>query len=157
MEVADFLTKPYTCRSAIRFSHCDPAGYVFFARFFDMLQATTEDWLTQRLGINFAEMIMERHLGNPTAHTECQFIKPCVLGEYLDISLILEKIGNTSFTVRYIGYVAGEVRLRARSVQIMIETRTGRPVPFESEFLARLEEYKEQVIAPDDTGPEKRG
>ncbi len=157
MEVADFMTKPFTCRSAIRFTHTDPAGYVFFARFFDMLQATTEDWLTQRLGINFAEMILERHLGNPTAHTECQFIKPCVLGEYLDISLILEKIGTTSFTVRYIGCVAGEVRLRARSVQIMIETKTGRPVPFDDDFRGRLTDYMEQVTPPDDIGPEKRG
>ncbi len=157
MEDADFLAKPFTCRSAIRFTHTDPAGYVFFPRFFEMLQATTEDWLTQRLGINFAEMILDRHLGNPTVHTECQFIKPCILGEYLDISLILEKIGTTSFTVRYIGCVAGEVRLRARSVQIMIETKTGRPVPFEDDFRRRLTEYMEQVIPPDDIGPEKRG
>ena len=64
MEATHSPTKPFTCRSVIRFTHTDPAGYVFFPRFFDMLQATTEDWLTQRLGINFAEMILEHQPGN---------------------------------------------------------------------------------------------
>lgn len=157
MDTKEIMAKPFMLRSPIRFSHTDPAGYVFFARFFDMLQATTEDWLTKRLGIRFADMILERHLGNPTAHTECQFIKPCLLGEYLDIALILEKVGSSSFTIRYIGSVAGEVRLRARSVQIIIDTHSGRPVPIDDDFRARLMTYMEQVVPPDGLGPEKRG
>ena len=33
---------PFSLRIPIRFSHCDPAGYVFFPRFFEMLQAVVE-------------------------------------------------------------------------------------------------------------------
>ena len=50
------------------------------------------------LGINFAEMIMVQQVGQPTAHTECQFIKPCVLGDRLDIAIILDshQFGSSS-------------------------------------------------------------
>jgi len=33
---------PFSLRIPIRFSHCDPAGYVFFPRFFEMIQAVSD-------------------------------------------------------------------------------------------------------------------
>ena len=41
----------------VRFGHCDPAGIVFFPRYFEMLNELVEDWFAQALGLPFAVLI----------------------------------------------------------------------------------------------------
>jgi len=147
---------PFSLRIPIRFSHCDPAGYVFFPRFFEMLQAVCEDWFTEQLGLNFSEMIIQHRLGQPTAYTECQFIKPCLLGENLDLAIILDKYGTSSLHLRFIGTIDGEIRLCARSVQVVINLETGRPVPIHGELRERLQAYMDNVEVASDIEPQRR-
>ena len=147
---------PFSLRIPIRFSHCDPAGYVFFPRFFEMLQAVCEDWFTEQLGQNFSEMIIQQKIGQPTAYTECQFIKPCLLGENLDLAIILDKYGTSSLHLRFIGTVDGEIRLCARSVQVVISLKDGRPVPIPDQLRQRLQAYMDSVEVASDIEPQRR-
>ena len=149
--------EPFCYQIPIRFTHTDPAGYVFFPRYFDMIQAVSEEWFQNCLSIDFAEMIMVQQLGQPTAHTECQFIKPCVLGERLDIAIILDKFGTSSLHLRFIGTVNGEVRMRARSVQVLLDMKLGKTTPLSDEMRAHLHAYKNNVVPPDNIQPQRRG
>ncbi len=133
----------YTVRKVVRFTHTDPAGYVFFPRYFEMLQATVEDWFTHALKVSYADFILARNLGLPTAKIECVFERPCRLGEIIDLSVTLERIGTSSIEVEFRGAVAGEERLRARSVLVVISMDDGRPRPIDKELRARLNAYKE--------------
>ena len=45
----------FTRTVPIRFSHCDPAGIVYFPHYFDMFNGLVEDWYTEQLGVNYAE------------------------------------------------------------------------------------------------------
>ena len=135
------MDRPYVHRSPVRFTHTDPAGYVFFPRFFEMFQAAVEDWFTHCLGLNYAEQILRHGVGFPTAHTECDFLHPCRLGEVLELRLVLEAVGRTSLTLRFDGSVLGEARLRARSVLVAIEMQQGRPQPLGVELRERLQVY----------------
>lgn len=125
----------------VRFTHTDPAGYVFFPRFFEMFQAAVEDWFTHCLGLNYAEQILTHGVGFPTAHTECDFKRPCRLGEVLELTVVLEKLGRSSFTLRFDGHVGGELRLTARSVLVAIEMVHGRPRSIGAQLRERLERY----------------
>ncbi|NOY12577.1 MAG: acyl-CoA thioesterase [Deltaproteobacteria bacterium] len=136
--------KPYTYSSRIRFTHTDPAGYVFFPRFFEKFQAAVEDWFNLELAVDYAGLVLNRGLGLPTAHTECTFIKPCLLGEMLDLSLRLIRVGNTSLTVEFIGSVAGKQRLRARSILVFIRLKDGTPVPIPADLRGKFEDYQAQ-------------
>lgn len=149
-------SQPFALRFPIRFTHTDPAGYVFFPRYFDMFQAVSEDWFTYRLGVRFSDMIMVQQVGQPTAFVECQFIKPCVLGDMLDMAIILEKFGASSLDLRYVGTVEGEVRLCARSVQVLISFKGGKPVPFSDGLREKLSAYQRDVVAPDAPLPARR-
>lgn len=135
---------PYIHSSRIRFTHTDPAGYVFFPRFFEKFQGAIEDWFNFELGVDYAGLVLDRGLGLPTAHTECTFSKPCLLGEMLDLAILLNKIGTTSITVEFIGSVAGDQRLLARSVLVFISLRDGRPVAMPDELRSRLERYQDR-------------
>ncbi len=126
----------------MRFTHTDPAGYVFFPRFFEKFQAAVEDWFTMELGVDYAGLILKQGLGLPTAHTECTFLKPCLLGEVLDMTVLLKKIGTTSITIGFIGSVSGELRLRAESVLVCINMKDGRPATIPEELRNKFEIYK---------------
>ena len=131
----------YVHRELVRFTHTDPAGYVFFPRFFEMFQAAVEDWFTDCLGIPYAARIMTTNTGFPTAHIECDFLHPCRLGDVIEFELVLEAVGRTSYRLRFDGRVEGELRLRARSVIVAIEMGEGRPQPLTPDLRERMEAY----------------
>ena len=135
------MAKIHKYIAPVRFTHTDPAGFVFFPRFFEMFQACVEDWFNVGLGVDYAEQILEHGIGLPTAHTECDFAKPCRLGEKLEISLSVEKVGNSSIAVTFTGRVAGEKRLFAKSVLVAISITDGRPIPISKELREKLLEY----------------
>lgn len=137
--------KPYTYSSRIRFTHTDPAGYVFFPRYFDKFQAAVEDWFSFELQFDYVGLLFNQGIGLPTAHTECNFLKPCLLGEILDLKVVLKEIGKTSITVAFTGSVASEQRLQGGSVLVFIDLKDGRPVVIPAELRARLEIYQNEI------------
>ncbi|MCP4294551.1 MAG: acyl-CoA thioesterase [Proteobacteria bacterium] len=137
----------FIARMLVRFTHTDPAGYVFFPRYFEMFQATVEDWFNSELKVNYANMFSSKY-GFPTAKTECQFMKPCRLGESLDMEVVLDKIGTSSITLTFKGSVGGEERLEATSVLVAIELKYGRPIAIDNELRSRMEAYQQGVIIP---------
>jgi len=139
---------PFTYQTTVRFSHTDPSGTVYFPRFFEFVQAAAEDWFTIGLGIPFADMVRERNMGQPTAHLECDFTAPSYLGDVLEISVYLVKIGTASFELNFIGQAGGALRFRARSVQVMVSFEDGRPIPLPADIRAAMEAYLAAVDAP---------
>lgn len=136
------IRTPFTLQTVVRFTHTDPAGYVFFPRYFEMLQAVVEDWFTHALGIRYAEFILKRRLGTPTARTECTFLSPCHLGEHLDLTVYLEHVGSSSIRLRFVGTVAGERRLEAVSTLVVIGLDDGRPRRIDEDLRTRLDVYR---------------
>jgi len=132
----------FVFKSPVRFTHTDPAGFVFFPRFFEKFQAAVEDWFTHGLGVNYAKLVIDHNIGFPTANTECTFKKPCRLGELLELTILLRKLGNTSMTVEFVGHVGGEERLRAKSVLVAIDLDNGRPCSLSDSLREKLKAYE---------------
>jgi 4-hydroxybenzoyl-CoA thioesterase len=137
---------PFTLRLPIRFTHTDPAGIVFFPRFFEMIQASVEDWFTHGLGVTFSKFVADG-FGTPTARVECDFLKPCFLGDFLDIAVTLERLGRKSMELSFVGTVEGEERLRARSVLVLFSLVERKTLRIEGDLRARLEHYRDHGIA----------
>ena len=55
----------FTRTVPIRFSHCDPAGIVYFPHYFDMFNGLIEDWYTEQLGVDYAKLILNDRYGFP--------------------------------------------------------------------------------------------
>ena len=58
---------------AIRFSHCDPAGIVFYPQYLVLFNHLVEDWFTEGLGVDYARMLGARRIGLPIVRLECDF------------------------------------------------------------------------------------
>ncbi len=118
----------FTRTVPIRFSHCDPAGIVYFPHYFDMFNGLIEDWYTEQLGVDYAKLILNDRYGFPFVHIETDFKRPSRMGEQLDLTLLLLKIGLSSLSVLIVGHLAGVERLRARLITAMLSLETQQKV-----------------------------
>ena len=63
-----------------------------------------------------AKLILNDRYGFPFVHIETDFKRPSRMGEHLDLTLLLMKIGLSSLNVVIVGHLAGVERLRARLI-----------------------------------------
>jgi 4-hydroxybenzoyl-CoA thioesterase len=131
----------FTRTVPIRFSHCDPAGIVYFPHYFDMFNGLIEDWYTEQLGVEYAKLILDDRHGFPFVHIETDFKIPSRMGEHLDLTLLLERIGRSSLSVIIIGHLAGIERLRARLTTAMTSLETQRSIELPRDLRDRFEAY----------------
>ncbi|MEX0731259.1 MAG: thioesterase family protein [Aquisalimonadaceae bacterium] len=135
--------RPYRKRIRIRFAHTDPAGIVFFPRYFEMIQTATEDWFNEALDIDYANYVLNDGNGLPTVHTECQFMRPCRLGEVLEMEVRVTRLGGASLELAFFGLVDEELRMRGRSVLVQTDLQASKPVRFTGRLRSLLEGYRE--------------
>jgi 4-hydroxybenzoyl-CoA thioesterase len=80
---------------------CDPAGIVYFPRFFEIFHGSMETWFHDHLGVPYRDVIVGRKLGFPSVHTEADFAAPSAFGDTLLVEQRVEKLGRTSITFVY--------------------------------------------------------
>jgi 4-hydroxybenzoyl-CoA thioesterase len=82
----------------IEFNHCDPAGIVFFPRFYEMVSSVCENFYKDVADYPYATM-MAAGQGVPTVRVETDFHAPARLGDVLDFRLEVVRLGRSSITV----------------------------------------------------------
>lgn len=125
----------------IRFSHCDPAGIVYFPHYFDMFNGLIEDWYSKELDVDYTHLIMDSQYGFPFVHIECDFKVPSRMGECLDLTLLVQRIGRSSLGFVIVGHLDGVERLRARMVTAMMSLTTRKSVPLPAALREKVEAY----------------
>jgi 4-hydroxybenzoyl-CoA thioesterase len=138
-----FVAPPgaFTRTVQIRFSHCDPAGIVYFPHYFNMFNGLIEDWYTEELKVNYAELILHDQHGFPFVHIETDFKIPSRMGDRLDLTLLIEKIGRSSLTLVIVGHREGVERLRARTITAMMSLSSRRSVELPEALRKAFEAY----------------
>lgn len=132
----------------VHFSHCDPAGMVFFPQYFVMLNNLVETWFTQGLGINYAALISTRRIGLPTVSLQSEFIAPSRMGETLDFELQVARLGQKSFTLAVMGRGGAEVRLRLKQVLVTTALDGDHAISIPPDVRAALARYQFPTGAP---------
>ena len=132
----------FTRSVPIRFSHCDPAGIVYFPHYFNMFNGLIEDWYTEELGYNYAEIIMGSQFGFPFVRIECDFKVPSRMGDVIDLTLLVEHVGRSSLGIAIVCHRDGVERLRARMVTAMMSITTRKPEPLPQPLREAIEDYR---------------
>lgn len=127
----------------IRFSHCDPAGIVYFVNYFDMVNAVVEDWFAQALQSPFQDLVLTRRVGFPIVNTRCEFYHPCALGDRLVMELSLTHLGRSSIEYRVRGRVGDQQKLEARHKVAMVSLDTLRAMAVPDDLRERMAPYLE--------------
>ncbi|MGH6725933.1 MAG: acyl-CoA thioesterase [Pseudolabrys sp.] len=135
----------FTRGVTVRFSHCDPAGIVYFPHYFDMFNGLIEDWYGQELGYDYAELIMGSKFGFPFVHLDCDFKIPSRMGDIIELTLLVERIGRSSLGIAIVCHHGGMERLRAHMVTAMMSLETRQPVPLAPALRAKIETYQRKT------------
>lgn len=122
----------------IRFAHCDPAGIVFFPQYLVLTNALVEDWFTDGLGIDYADVIGNRRVGLPIVKLDCEFSRPSRMGETISLALSLIHIGSRSIRIRITGRGSDGVRFAATQVLVTTSLEAGASIEIPNDIRAAL-------------------
>jgi 4-hydroxybenzoyl-CoA thioesterase len=124
----------------VLFRHCDPAGIVFYPRYFEMLNDCMEAWFGQRLGWAWSGLHGPDGMAVPTVAVEVHFSAPSRHGDLLVLTLEVVKVGRTSVGLKVVARCGDEVRLTAAQTLVCIAKETGRPVAWPEGIRRKMEE-----------------
>lgn len=128
----------------VLFKHCDPAGIVFFPRYFEMMNDCVEFFFAECLNMPFE--VLHRVGGVPTAHIETRFVRPSRHGDRLVFRLDILQIGRSSARYRMKAHAEGELRFETEATLVHIDTN-GRSAPWPEALRLGLAKYE---VAQDD-------
>lgn len=121
----------------VEFNHCDPAGIVFYPRYFEMVNSVIENFFADRLGRTFAQITLRDKGGVPTVRINADFRSPSHLGDILAFTLKVEHIGRTSAELLLTASVDALVKIDVHLTLVWI-TPEGRAVPWPEDLHAAL-------------------
>ncbi|MHA3914606.1 acyl-CoA thioesterase [Halovulum sp. GXIMD14793] len=108
----------------VLFKHCDPAGIVFYPRYFEMINDAIEVMFSDLLNWPFEDI--HQNGAVPTAAFDVNFDAPSRHGELLDLDLTLLVIGGSSLTLRTEARCKAELRFIAGQTLVYVNS-DGRP------------------------------
>lgn len=130
----------FRARRLVRFGHCDPAGIAYFPAYIDMLNGVVEDfWIA--LGHPWTDQLGRRHMGTPTAHLSCDFVRPSHQGDVLVFSLAVERLGEASITLAHTVNRGDEVVWTCKQVLVAMNMTTGKSQPWPDDIRAALQAF----------------
>lgn len=122
----------------VRFAHCDPAGIVFYPRFFELMQEATEDFFRFALETPFEELVNRDGIVMPAVSLDVRWHAPSRLADTLAIDVGVARLGSASIDFVYEMSCRGERRMSARTTQVQTLRATGRSTPIVDPLRARL-------------------
>ncbi|WP_233833669.1 acyl-CoA thioesterase [Paraburkholderia sp. ZP32-5] len=122
----------------IRFSHCDPAGIVYFPQYLVMTNVLVEDWFNEGLRIDYARMIGQRRIGLPIVKLDCEFVRPSQMGETMLLALGVDTIGRSSLGIEFHGHCNGETRFRSQQKLVFMSFDTGKSIDIPGDIASAL-------------------
>lgn len=92
----------YVRNTRIEWGDCDPAGIVFFPRYFAMFDSCTTSMFSQALGMSKFDFIKHyKFAGYPMVDTRARFLKPTKFGDDVVIETTVTEFRRSSFDVRH--------------------------------------------------------
>lgn len=131
-------TLHFTRDYRIRFSHCDPAGIVFFPQYLVLFNQLVEDWFTDGLGIAYADLLGPRRIGLPIVRLECDFRAISRMGDTVAFGLAVERIGGRSLTLALEARGSDALRVSSRQVLVFTSLDTHQAVSLPADVRAAL-------------------
>ncbi|OZI78849.1 acyl-CoA thioesterase [Bordetella genomosp. 2] len=136
------MAAPFASEVEVRFRHCDPAGIVFYPRYFEMINDFVEEWFDKGMDLPFHALHVERQIGTPLVSVQCDFCAPSRWHEKLRQELTVQRIGGASFSaaVRFLG-PDGATRLAAALTIVTVDLRNMHSTPLPDDLRQRMQAF----------------
>lgn len=108
----------------VLFKHCDPAGIVFYPRYFEIINDCVEAFFDKVLGWPFETLLKDG--GVPTVQIATEFKAPNRHGDWLLLQLHVAKLGRTSMSLEITASTGGEARFEVKQTLVCVD-KAGKP------------------------------
>jgi 4-hydroxybenzoyl-CoA thioesterase len=133
-----------TRTTRIEWGDCDPAGIIFYARYFEIFDVSTTMLIERALGMKKIEYLKAYNfLGHPLVETRAKFRLPTRFGDEVAIESNLVDCGRSSFKIEHRLSLAGTLCAEGFETRVWAAADPGDPSriksqPMPPEIVARL-------------------
>ena len=118
----------YTRNTRIEWGDCDPAGIVFYPRYFALFDSCTTGLFSQVLGMSKHKFIRHyQFAGYPMVDTRARFLKPTKFGDDVVIETKVTAFRRSSFDVQHHLTLEGELAVECTDTRVWVERHPGDP------------------------------
>ena len=112
----------YTRNARIEWGDCDPAGIVFYPRYFAMFDSCTTALFSQALGMSKFQFIKHyQFAGYPMVDTKARFLRALKFGDDVVIETTVTEFRRSSFDVRHRITLDGELAVECFDTRVWAE------------------------------------
>jgi 4-hydroxybenzoyl-CoA thioesterase len=128
----------------IEWGDCDPAGIIFYARYFDIFDVSTTMLLERALGMDKIEYLKAYQIvGHPLIETRSRFRLPTRFGDHVTIETAVVACGRSSFKIEHRLTKAGALAVEGFETRVWVVCHPDDPkrmksLPMPAEVVARL-------------------
>jgi 4-hydroxybenzoyl-CoA thioesterase len=128
----------------IEWGDCDPAGIVFYPRYFEIFDTSTTMLVERATGMKKIEYLKAYDLaGHPVVETRARFRIPTRFGDEVEIETKLASCGRSSFKLEHRLTLAGALAVEGTETRVWVGRDPGDPArmqsrPIPAEVVARL-------------------
>jgi 4-hydroxybenzoyl-CoA thioesterase len=129
----------------IEWGDCDPAGIVFYPRYFAMFDASTTQLFQRALGMTKYEFLKKYDaVGYPMVDTRARFILPTRYGDDVAIETAVTEFRRSSFDIHHRLLKGGELAVEGFETRVWVGRDPADPAkikaqPLPTDLVARFE------------------
>ena len=114
-----FLTNVVARR--IQWGECDPAGIVYYPRYFEMFDGSTTAMFSAALGLTKHQMFETyTFAGYPMVDTRARFMIPTKFGDDVVIETTMTEAKRSSFNIRHHLKIGGELAVECFETRVWV-------------------------------------
>lgn len=131
-------------KTRIEWGDCDPAGIIFYARYFEIFDVSTTMLIERALGMNKFEYLKAYGIvGHPLVQTRGRFLRPTRFGDEVAIETALVACGRSSFRLEHQLTLKGTLAAQGFETRVWVVCHPTDPArissqPIPAEVVARL-------------------
>ncbi|MCZ4282681.1 thioesterase family protein [Kiloniella laminariae] len=129
----------------IRFQHCDPAGIVFYPRYFEMFNLTIEEWFEQVIGSSFHQLHLHQKIAVPTVRMETEFRAMSRLEDIVVFNLRITAIGKSSMDCTIEAVCNNELRCTSNITLVCVDMTISKARSWPQHILSSMKKYLEET------------
>jgi 4-hydroxybenzoyl-CoA thioesterase len=133
-----------TRNTRIEWGDCDPAGIIFYARYFEIFDTSTTVLIERALGMKKIEYLKTfDFLGHPLVETRAKFRLPTRFGDEIAVETALAACGRSSFKIEHRLSKSGVLAVEGFETRVWVIRDPGDPKRMKAqaippEVIARL-------------------
>jgi len=124
----------------VLFKHCDPAGIVFYPRYFEMMNDCVEAFFDRALGTPFEDL--HKTGAVPTAQIETRFAAPSRHGDQLTLRLSITRVGRASASYHLTAHCRDALRFETTATLVHV-AQTGVPIGWPDALRQKLLDHED--------------